>query len=147
MNSSCTLHQLNIDIVRKAQDWYNYDLFGNRYQYQSQNGGNPFTKVWVESGHISPARNANSERVSFSFPMRWKAYQRMVFAAPAFVANLWTEFAARDWYEMGTNGKEFKNRRSPWWLQLSKRAKTYVFTETQIRDREVVVSSLSRTQG
>jgi YD repeat-containing protein len=35
------------------QSWlvnYTYNLFGNRYQYQSQNSGNPFSQVWVESG-------------------------------------------------------------------------------------------------
>jgi RHS repeat-associated protein len=43
-----------------AQSWlvnYDYDVFGNRYQYQSQNGGNPFSQVWVESGSFSSTTN------------------------------------------------------------------------------------------
>lgn len=43
-----------------AQSWqgnYDYDVFRNRYQYQSQNGGNPFSQVWVESGQISQSTN------------------------------------------------------------------------------------------
>ena len=50
------------------QSWlinYNYDLFGNRYQYQSQNGGNPFPQVWVESGQINQANNRFNSGVTY----------------------------------------------------------------------------------
>jgi RHS repeat-associated protein len=36
---------------------YDYDVYGNRFQYQAQNGGNPFNQVWVETGEISAANN------------------------------------------------------------------------------------------
>jgi hypothetical protein len=44
---------------------YNYDLFGNRYQYQSQNGGNPFSQVWVESGQINQGNNRFNSGVTY----------------------------------------------------------------------------------
>lgn len=36
---------------------YAYDVFGNRYQKQTQNSSNPFTQVWVEDGQIDLATN------------------------------------------------------------------------------------------
>lgn len=50
------------------QSWlvnYNYDLFGNRYQYQLQNGGNPFAQVWVEFGQINQANNHFNSGVTY----------------------------------------------------------------------------------
>jgi YD repeat-containing protein len=50
------------------QSWlvnYTYDLFGNRYQSQSQNGGNPFSQVWVESGQINQAKNRFNSGVTY----------------------------------------------------------------------------------
>ena len=50
------------------QSWlvnYDYDVFGNRYQYQSQNGSNPFSPVWVESGHISQTSNRFNSGVTY----------------------------------------------------------------------------------
>jgi RHS repeat-associated protein len=44
---------------------YNYDLFGNRYQYQSQNSNNPFSQVWVESGQINQANNRFNSGVTY----------------------------------------------------------------------------------
>src|SRR6266404_6837876 len=44
---------------------YNYDLFGNRYQYQSQNTNNPFAQLWVESGQINQANNRYSSGVTY----------------------------------------------------------------------------------
>lgn len=44
---------------------YDYDVFGNRYQYQSQNGGNPFSQVWVESGQISQTTNRFTSGVTY----------------------------------------------------------------------------------
>ena len=36
---------------------YEYDVFGNRYQKQLQNGGNPFAQVWVEANQIDQITN------------------------------------------------------------------------------------------
>lgn len=50
------------------QSWlvnYDYDVFGNRFQYQSQNGSNPFSQVWVESGQISQSTNRFSSGVTY----------------------------------------------------------------------------------
>jgi len=44
---------------------YNYDVFGNRFQYQSQNGSNPFSPVWVESGQISQTTNRFNSGVTY----------------------------------------------------------------------------------
>jgi RHS repeat-associated protein len=44
---------------------YNYDLFGNRYQYQSQNSSNPFTQVWVEPSQVNQANNRYSSGVTY----------------------------------------------------------------------------------
>jgi RHS repeat-associated protein len=44
---------------------YEYDVFGNRYQKQSQNTGNPFTQVWVEAGHIDLATNRFNSGVTY----------------------------------------------------------------------------------
>jgi len=44
---------------------YNYYLFGNRYQYQSQNRGNPFPQIWVESGQISQTTNRFNSGVTY----------------------------------------------------------------------------------
>ncbi len=51
-----------------AQTWlvnYDYDVFGNRYQYQSQNGSNPFSPVWVESGSFSSTTNRFTSGVTY----------------------------------------------------------------------------------
>jgi len=51
-----------------AQSWlvnYDYDVFGNRFQYQSQNGGNPFSQVWVESGAFSQSTNRFNSGVTY----------------------------------------------------------------------------------
>jgi hypothetical protein len=37
------------------------------------------------------------------------------------VADLWTEFSARDCYPIGLDVKEWKIVEDPWWLQLLKR--------------------------
>jgi len=44
---------------------YDYDVFGNRYQKQAQNGGNPFTQVWVEDNQIDKATNRLSSGVTY----------------------------------------------------------------------------------
>jgi RHS repeat-associated protein len=44
---------------------YEYDVFGNRFQKQSQNSGNPFPQVWVESGQISPGTNQFNSGVTY----------------------------------------------------------------------------------
>jgi RHS repeat-associated protein len=44
---------------------YEHDLFGNRYQKQAQNGGNPFTQVWVEAAHVDQATNRFSTGVTY----------------------------------------------------------------------------------
>jgi hypothetical protein len=36
---------------------FDYDLFGNRYQKQSRNGGNPFTQIWTEDSDINQLTN------------------------------------------------------------------------------------------
>src|SRR5262249_3269687 len=44
---------------------YDYDVFGNRYQKQAQNGSNPFAQTWVESTHIDQATNRFSTGVTY----------------------------------------------------------------------------------
>lgn len=44
---------------------YDYDVFGNRYQKQAQNGGNPFTQVWVEDNQIDKTTNRLSSGVTY----------------------------------------------------------------------------------
>jgi RHS repeat-associated protein len=44
---------------------YEYDVFGNRYQKQIQNTGNPFTQVWVETGHVDLATNRFNSGVTY----------------------------------------------------------------------------------
>jgi RHS repeat-associated protein len=44
---------------------YDYDLFGNRYQKQSRNGGNPFTQVWTEDADIDQMTNRVANNVSY----------------------------------------------------------------------------------
>lgn len=44
---------------------YDYDVFGNRYQKQSQNPVNPFAQVWVEDNQIDKATNRLSVGVSY----------------------------------------------------------------------------------
>jgi RHS repeat-associated protein len=44
---------------------YDYDAYGNRYQYSAQNGGNPFPQVFVEAGHISTANNRFTANVTY----------------------------------------------------------------------------------
>ena len=44
---------------------YEYDVFGNRYQKQTQNGGNPFTQEWVETGDLNQATNRFSTGLTY----------------------------------------------------------------------------------
>lgn len=44
---------------------YDYDLFGNRYQYQASNGGNPFTQKWVEDSDIDRQTNRFTSGVGY----------------------------------------------------------------------------------
>jgi len=44
---------------------YDYDLFGNRYQKQSRNGGNPFTQIWTEDSDINQLTNRIASGVSY----------------------------------------------------------------------------------
>src|SRR5258708_1593220 len=44
---------------------YNYDVLGNRYQYQSQNSNNPFSPVWVEAGQIDQTTNRFNSGVTY----------------------------------------------------------------------------------
>jgi len=44
---------------------YDYDVFGNRYQKQAQNVGNPFSQIWVEAGQIDQATNRFNTGVSY----------------------------------------------------------------------------------
>jgi RHS repeat-associated protein len=44
---------------------YEYDVFGNRYQKQAQNGGNPFTQIWVETAHVDQATNRFNTGVTY----------------------------------------------------------------------------------
>jgi len=53
------------------------------------------------------------------------------------VANLWTEFAAHHVDAMATNGKECKKPLGFLVAATFEKAKTYVFAETLIWDREV----------
>jgi hypothetical protein len=53
------------------------------------------------------------------------------------VANLWTDFAAREGYAMGSDGTQSKNPNRSLVAATFEKAKTYVFAVTQVRDREV----------
>lgn len=44
---------------------YDYDLFGNRYQKQAHNQGNPFTQSWVEDADINKLTNRLTTGVSY----------------------------------------------------------------------------------
>jgi RHS repeat-associated protein len=44
---------------------YEYDVFGNRYQKQAQNGGNPFTQKWVETSDLDQATNRFAANVTY----------------------------------------------------------------------------------
>ena len=44
---------------------YDYDVFGNRYQKQSQNAGNPFTQNWVEAGDFNQTTNRFNSGVTY----------------------------------------------------------------------------------
>ena len=44
---------------------YEYDVFGNRYQKQAQNAGNPFTQKWVETADVTQATNRFSSGVTY----------------------------------------------------------------------------------
>jgi RHS repeat-associated protein len=44
---------------------YEYDLFGNRYQKAAQNGGNPFTQKFVETGDVDQATNRFAANVTY----------------------------------------------------------------------------------
>jgi RHS repeat-associated protein len=51
-----------------AQSWltnYDYDVFGNRYQKQTQNSSNPINQHWVESGDISSTTNRFNAGVTY----------------------------------------------------------------------------------
>src|SRR6266851_4000155 len=50
------------------QSWlanYDYDVFGNRYQKQSRNSGNPFTQIWTEDSDITQATNRFASSVTY----------------------------------------------------------------------------------
>lgn len=50
------------------QSWlvnYDYDVFGNRYQKQSHNSGNPFTQIWTEDSDITQATNRFASSVTY----------------------------------------------------------------------------------
>jgi len=44
---------------------YEYDVFGNRYQKAAQNGGNPFTQKFVETGDVDQATNRFAASVTY----------------------------------------------------------------------------------
>jgi RHS repeat-associated protein len=44
---------------------YDYDLFGNRYQFQASNDGNPFTQKWVEANDIDKTTNRFVSSVAY----------------------------------------------------------------------------------
>ncbi|HKV37219.1 MAG TPA: RHS repeat-associated core domain-containing protein [Pyrinomonadaceae bacterium] len=44
---------------------YDYDVFGNRYLKQAQNGGNPFTQIWVETADVNQATNRFSAGATY----------------------------------------------------------------------------------
>jgi RHS repeat-associated protein len=44
---------------------YTYDVYGNRFQPELQNAGNPFTQVWVEEGQIAAATNRFTSGVTY----------------------------------------------------------------------------------
>lgn len=44
---------------------YEFDVFGNRYQKQTQNSDNPFPQVWVEPGQIVQATNRFSSGMTY----------------------------------------------------------------------------------
>ena len=44
---------------------YDYDVFGNRYQKQAQNAGNPFAQVWVEAGQFDQTTNRFNTGVTY----------------------------------------------------------------------------------
>ena len=52
------------------QSWlvnYDYDVFGNRYQKQSHNSGNPFTQIWTEDSDITQATNRFASNVTYDY--------------------------------------------------------------------------------
>lgn len=44
---------------------YDYDVFGNRYQKQSQNANNPFTQVWVEANQLDQSTNRFNSGITY----------------------------------------------------------------------------------
>lgn len=44
---------------------YDFDVYGNRYQKQSRNAGNPFAQAWVEDGAFAPATNRFNTGVTY----------------------------------------------------------------------------------
>ncbi|MBV9957315.1 MAG: RHS repeat protein [Acidobacteria bacterium] len=46
---------------------YDYDLFGNRFQRQTRNSGNPFVQKWVELGEIDLATNRYTSGVTYDY--------------------------------------------------------------------------------
>jgi hypothetical protein len=81
-----------------------------------------------------------SINVLFAKLLPFVASNQMIFLAACakkHVANLWTEFAAHHVDAMATNGKECKNPYRFLVAATFEKAKTYVFAETLIWDREV----------
>jgi RHS repeat-associated protein len=46
---------------------YDYDLFGNRYQKQSRNNGNPFAQIWTEDSDITQPTNRFASNVTYDY--------------------------------------------------------------------------------
>ena len=44
---------------------YDYDVFGNRYQWQASNQNNPFGQIWVEDGAFNSSTNRFAANVSY----------------------------------------------------------------------------------
>ncbi|HEY3024715.1 MAG TPA: BPSL0067 family protein, partial [Pyrinomonadaceae bacterium] len=44
---------------------YDYDQFGNRYQKQARNAGNPFTQIWTEDSDINQLTNRLASSVTY----------------------------------------------------------------------------------
>ncbi|HEX5702345.1 MAG TPA: RHS repeat-associated core domain-containing protein [Pyrinomonadaceae bacterium] len=44
---------------------YEYDVFGNRYQKQAQNNGNPFTQIWTEDADINKNTNRYASGLTY----------------------------------------------------------------------------------
>ena len=44
---------------------YTYDIYGNRFQPQTQNPGNPFPQVWIEEGQIAATTNRFTSGITY----------------------------------------------------------------------------------